>query len=273
MIIDFHTHIFPDPIAPGTIATLEQRAEVTANTDGKLSGLLSSMHDAGITYSVVLPVATKPTQFQHLNHFAAQVNEHPQLISFGGIHPDTPDISDKLMQLKELGFKGIKLHPDYQKVHINDPRNLELIRQAVDLDLIVVIHAGVDVGLPDEVHCPPAESLDLLNYIAQHATHPEQAKIVLAHMGGWMQWDKVEELLVGKMVYFDLAYCFDSMPIDTMLSIINNHGADRILFASDSPWGNQKQYVTQFNDLPLNPEEKEAILYKNAASLLGIPLD
>ena len=38
MIIDFHTHIFPDKIAAGTIKNLESKAGLTASTDGTVKG-------------------------------------------------------------------------------------------------------------------------------------------------------------------------------------------------------------------------------------------
>ena len=43
MIIDFHTHIFPDRIAPRTIAKLEKIGKTRAFTDGTQNGLLASM--------------------------------------------------------------------------------------------------------------------------------------------------------------------------------------------------------------------------------------
>ena len=48
MVIDFHTHIFPDKIAAKTIEHLAQVGGITAATDGTLSGLLSSMERCGV---------------------------------------------------------------------------------------------------------------------------------------------------------------------------------------------------------------------------------
>ena len=272
MIIDFHTHTFPDKIAERTIHKLEAAAGIHARVNGTLAGLKASMKQAGVDYSVILPVVTKPSQFDTINQCAAAMNGSDHIISFGGIHPDNTDIPDKLAYIRQLGLPGIKLHPDYQKVHINDERYLKLITAAVDLGLLVIIHAGIDVGLPEEVHCPPEEAVQMLCYVEEHAKDPASAKIILAHTGGWKQWDAVEELLVGKPVYFDLAYTFGFISESQLLRIIQNHGADRILFATDSPWNDQAEDIHVLQQLPLSQEEQAAILGENAARLLRLPL-
>lgn len=270
MIIDFHTHVFPEKIAAGTIEKLEAFAHIRAHSDGLLEGLKASMQNAGVDYSVVLPVVTKPSQFQTVNAYAASIHGREGIISFGGIHPADSNLKEELQHIKELGLPGIKLHPDYQGLHITDPRYLQLITCAVDLGLIVSIHAGIDIGLPQEVHCPPEEALHMLQYVEDHARKPESAIIILAHTGGYGQWDAVEELLVGKPVYFDLAYTFGHIDEQQLLRIIREHGADRILFATDSPWNSQREDIAALQRLGLTTEEQTAILGGNGRRLLHI---
>ena len=74
MIIDFHTHIFPDAMAAKTVAMLASRSGTVPSTDATADGLLASMEAAGTGISVVLPVMTKPTQFESVTRFAAEVN-------------------------------------------------------------------------------------------------------------------------------------------------------------------------------------------------------
>ena len=111
MIIDFHTHIYPDKIAEKTINTLMNSApDVKVYTKGTLGALLESMENAGIDKSVILPVATRKGQFDTINKFALSINNnYTNLISFGGIHPDDDEPEEKLKFLKENGFKGIKI--------------------------------------------------------------------------------------------------------------------------------------------------------------------
>ena len=74
MVIDFHTHVFPDAIAAKTIEMLEKRSGVKASTDGTLNDLVRSMEQNGVDVSVLLPVVTKPQQFESINKFAQFVN-------------------------------------------------------------------------------------------------------------------------------------------------------------------------------------------------------
>ena len=95
-------------------------------------------------------------------------------------------------------------------------------------------------------------------------------KLVLAHYGGFKMWEEAGELIAGKNVYLDTAYLFDFIEDDLFLQILKKHGADRVLFATDSPWSGQRQMVTAVQNSGLDAEEQEAVLGGNAAGLLGI---
>lgn len=264
MIIDFHTHIFPDKIAANSIAFLESESGVKATTDGTLNGLLASMDKSGVDLSVIMPVVTRPSQFETVNTFAKTVNEQyaGRLISFGGIHPDCEDYKAKLDFIKELGLPGIKLHPDYQRVMIDDVRYMNIIEYADELGLIILVHAGIDIGLPDPVHCPPDKARKVID-----ALKPE--KLVLAHLGGWKQWEEVYEYLAGENVYFDTAFSFDYMEQEMFLKIWEKHDKKKVLFATDSPWSNAVTDIKAVRELPLTSQEIEDILSNNAKNLLN----
>ena len=263
MIIDFHTHIFPEALAPRTIHALATRASISAYTDGTLRGLLDSMNMAGIDKSVILPVATKPSQFKTINEFAQIINNqhNDRLISFGGIHPDSEDYEGELRKLKSMGFDGIKLHPDYQGVMIDDPRMMRIIECADALDFIIVTHAGEDIGMPEPVHCPPERARRVIDSL-----HPK--RFVLAHYGAWNQWDEVYDCLAGEDVYFDTGFIFDYIDTDLFMKIYEKHAKDKILFATDSPWSDASRSVAAIQNLPISDQEKEDILGNNALKLL-----
>ena len=106
MVIDFHTHIFPDKIAAKTIESLKAIARINAASDGTLNGLLDSMQKFGVDQSIIMPVCTKAEQFDSINTFAKKVNDtyEGKLISFGGIHPDCENPKEKLKYIKSLGI-------------------------------------------------------------------------------------------------------------------------------------------------------------------------
>lgn len=265
MVIDFHTHIFPEEIAARTIAELEQRAKVKAGADGTRSGLLEAMEHTGVDLSVVMPVVTRPAQFDRVNNFAAGINADysDRLLSFGGIHPDCENYKEKLNKIKEMGIVGIKLHPDYQGVMIDDVRYMNIIEYADELGLIILTHAGMDIGLPEPVHCPPDRMRKVLDIL-------KPKKMVLGHYGGWNQWEEVYEYLAGEDVYLDTAFVFGYIEQDLFLRILKKHGAEKILFATDSPWSDAAQYIQTVKDLPLTTEQIDYILSNNARRLLNL---
>ena len=265
MIIDFHTHIFPDKIAGKTIERLEQLSSIKASTNGTLEGLLASMERTGVDLSVIMPVATKPSQMESINMYAKEVCEkYPgKLISFGGIHPDCEDYKKELKHIKELGLKGIKIHPDYQGVMIDDTRFMNIIDYASEIGLIILTHAGIDIGLPEKVHCPPDRMRKVIEKIK-----PE--KLIVAHYGGWKQWQEVYDYLAGENVYLDTAFTFDYIDKEMFLKILQKHSADKILFATDSPWSYALRDIESVKSMLSDESIKQKIFSENAKKLLEI---
>ena len=162
-----------------------------------------------------------------------------------------------------MSIKGIKLHPDYQGVYFNDIRYKRIVSYATELGLIISVHAGQDPLCPEDIHCTPQMAAELIEDVA-----PE--KLVLAHLGGNQQWDEVERYLVGKNVYLDTAVIFDYIEQEQFLRILRNHGSDKVLFATDSPWAGQKRFVDIMKEMPVTEKEREDVLGGNAAELLGL---
>lgn len=266
MIIDFHTHNFPDKIAERTIALLETHG-TKANTNGTLQGLKDSMKKADIDISVVLPVMTAAKQFDTVNKYAAETNGKDGIISFGGIHPDCNDPEEKLDHIKSLGLRGVKIHPDYQSAFINDERYIRIIKHAVKLDLYVVTHAGLDPAFPDVIRATPERILDMYEKVYE-GKEPQKANIILAHLGSLDETDKVIDMIAGKQLYLDTAVMLDRIPEEKTIELINKHGSDKILFATDSPWACQIKYVSLIKSLPIKTADKENIMYKNAKRML-----
>ena len=282
MIIDFHTHTFPDKIAAAAIEKLSKLSHTRPFSDGTAAGLSASAKAAGIDLSVILPVATNTKQVPSINGYAAKANETTDttgLFSFGCMHPDYPEWKEELSRIASLGLKGIKLHPVYQNVDFDDPRYLRILDRAGELGLIVITHAGLDIGYPGVERCTPEMVLNAVKQVGA-------VKLVLAHMGGWRQWGKVEELLVGQSVWIDTSfsagnitplddgyYSPDDLPMldeTDFLRMIRKFGTDRVLFGTDSPWSDQKASLDLIATLPLEKDERNAILGGNARRLLQL---
>ncbi len=269
MIIDFHTHIFPDKIADKTINYLMEKGGIPSFSNGKASDLTNKMNEAGVDVSVALPAMTSPSQFDSINRFAMEINERyrnecKRIISFAGIHPDCDDIENKMRFIKDSGFIGIKIHPDYQGTYINDEKYVRILECAKEYDLVVVTHAGVDCGfLGEPVKCTPTLVKELIKRVPY-------SKLILAHLGANEMTDEVINTLCGLDVYFDTAYVLRFTGEKDFKEIIKRHGEDRILFATDSPWSDIKKDVEIIKSFGLDKETENKIFYENAKRLLGI---
>ncbi|MDP4182187.1 MAG: amidohydrolase family protein [Bacillota bacterium] len=262
MIIDFHVHCFPDELAQRAVKSIAERANITPRADGTMNNIRASMKKAGIEYSVLLSIATKPTQTETINNWSASMNSG-DIIAFGSIHPDYKDWKNELKRIKELGLKGIKLHPDYQLFYIDEKRMYPIYESLFDLGLMLVFHAGRDISVPGPCHCTP-EMLMKLN------KDFKGSKIIAAHMGSFSYWDDVERYIVGTDIYIDTSYCLGVMNAEQAKRIILDHGYEKVLFASDSPWTDQMEEITNLKSLELGAEVENAILGLNALKLLGI---
>ena len=277
MIIDIHTHTFPEKIADIAVKKLSNSGHIPYFSNGTAAGLKASKQNAGIDYSVVLPVATNPLKLDSMNSVSIEQNGKEGLIYFGAMHPDAPDWQEQLERLYQNGIKGIKIHPVYQGVDIDDIRYLKILNKAAELGLIVLMHAGDDIGFPGEIRCSPKMIANALRQVGD-------IKIILAHMGGWKNWKEVAGNLANTSAMLDTAFALGKItPLDDTFSedflnllnesdfikLVQTFGSHRILFGTDSPWTDQKQSLDLIKNLPLADDEKNKILGKNAFELLG----
>ncbi|MCH5188657.1 MAG: amidohydrolase family protein [Oscillospiraceae bacterium] len=269
MIIDFHTHIFPDKIAARAVKVLEENLAKVQGTPeyavipATLDALRESMRSNHIDISVVLPIATTLTQSTSINNFAASINGTDGIISFGSLHPMQENWEQTLYDIKEKGLPGIKLHPEYQQFYIDSPESVRILKKCEELGLLVTLHAGKDVGYDPPVHCMPERLRRVLDIVSGE-------NIIAAHLGGWAVWDDVEKYLVGTPVYFDTAYTISDISREQLLRIFENHGYDKILFATDSPWEAQGDTVRYLSELGIGESNLNKIFSENAKKLLKL---
>lgn len=264
MVIDFHTHAFPDTLAQRAIASLVEACgrQYEPCSDGTLSGLISNMDKFGVDISVVQPVITKPSQLETLNRWAKDI-ESERIISFGAVHPDTDDYKRDIDFICSLGFKGLKFHPEYQHFTLDDDKMLKIYDYAIHKGLILLFHAGFDPAFPPPYHSNPKMFAEVYKKLGG-------GTIVAAHLGGQKQWDEVEEYICGTDIYIDTSMGFEYYSKEQFMRIVKSHGADKILFGSDSPWSKADYELECIRSLPLTDEERELILSGNARRLLGI---
>lgn len=265
MLIDFHTHAFPDALASRAMSSLGGRVDFAPTTDGTVSGLIKSMDEDGVDISVVCNIATNPRQNVKVNSFAVEtLKAHgDRLVPLGSIHPDYPAPAEEIEKLHSAGIKGLKLHPDYMGVMIDDAKFDEIFSLAAEYDMFVLIHAGFDAYSPNKIYAPPDAILNRLS-------RSPKTKLIAAHFGGNALYKEVSDKLIGKNLWIDTSmgtrYGLDKALAEKMLT---RHGSEMILFGSDCPWCSAKDTYGFVSSLALTDELKDNIFSWNAKKLLG----
>jgi predicted TIM-barrel fold metal-dependent hydrolase len=264
MIVDFHTHVFPEQLAARAIHQLSESINhiYMVVTDGTPNGLVQRMDEWGIDVSVVQPVLTNASQVHNINTWAQSICSD-RLVSFGAIDPHSKDYKEQLDFVAELGLKGLKFHPEYQNFLVDDKRMLRVYDYALSKGLILLFHAGFDPGYKPPFKSSPKQYANIIKRLPG-------GTIIAAHLGSHAMWDDVEEYLVGTEIFLDTSMGFEYYSPEQFTRIAKNHGADKILFATDSPWSHAKAEMEHLLALDLSKEEKALILGENAKRLLGL---
>ena len=257
-VIDAHCHIYPDRIAEKASENTGLFYNMPSRLDGKLSTLIEQGDRAGIDRFIVQSVATTPAQVSRINKFIAEAvgSDPTRLTGLGTLHPDSKDMKADVDEILSLGLKGVKLHPDIQRVAIDDERMLA-IYDLCDKRLPLLIHTGdhrYDFSNPNRM-MPILEKYPSLTVIG-------------AHFGGWSVWEEATEKLSGyKNFFVDCSSSLYAMTPEKAGDLIRAYGADRVLFGSDYPMWEIDGEVERFMKIDLSDSEREDILYNNAARL------
>lgn len=263
IIVDIHTHAFADELAPKAIPALLASAggHLTAHYDGTVRGLVAEMDRTGVDVSVIQPVATKPGQVEAINDWASRQGSE-RIVAFGAMHPDVSDPAREIDRMRSLGLRGFKLHPEHQSFMPHEPRMRAIYDAASDAGMIVLFHAGADVIHPTVSGTPES-------FAQVIAAHPRLTAI-LAHLGGFREWQGVARHIAGRDVWLDTAYTPGHLPDEEFVELVRAHGADRVLFGSDGPWTDAASEIAHLREVGFTASELDGILGGNAARLLAL---
>ena len=241
---------------------MARQGGITSYASGTLDGLKTSMQQADIELALLNPVATKPEQVVSINNWAISIDD-AAIISLGAMHPGFNGCREELKRIHQAGLKGIKLHPQYQNFRLDEPRLYRIYGLLVEFDMILSLHMGADEIMPPPYTGTPQKLAHVLDDFPG-------LKVIAAHMGGYNQWDAVEEYLIGREVLLETSFGLGFMPDHKFVQLVRAHGAERVLFGSDSPWRPQKADVCKLMELGLTQNEQDKIRRLNAVKLLQI---
>lgn len=264
-LIDFHVHAFPDKIAPNAVAALIRAVGPINHTNGTLADTIRMQRkELGSTRFVLYNIPTAPHQQRRANDFVLAANRggDGQIISFGSLHPHAQDALEELRRLIDAGLKGIKFHPEYQDFDIDDPAVYPLYEAIAEAGLVMTFHGGEDPAFRGRTHSSAKRTAKMVRDFAG-------AKIVVAHMGNTEDGTEPLEHLCGADCWLDTSMAAQFMPRHQFEAIVKAHGPDKIVFATDCPWGGKETYDAVAG-LPISQEDKEKIFWRNACGLLGL---
>lgn len=261
-IINAHCHIYPEVIAERAVQGIGDFYGIKLDLNGTTEDLIRDGSGSGVVHYLVHSVATKPYQVRTINSFiASEVEDHPGLFTgFGTLHPDSEDLKGDLKHIISLGLKGVKIHPDCQGFSLDEDKAIRLGQLVSDAGLPLLTHCGdfrFSRSNPDQFKVFLDKLPDL--------------KVIGAHLGGWSVWDEVSQKIAGKYdIYVDCCSCLRFMEPGKAVALIRKFGVDKVLWGTDYPaWGHAEE-LKLFDGLELTDEEREKILYTNAAKLLNI---
>jgi predicted TIM-barrel fold metal-dependent hydrolase len=256
MVIDGHCHVWPDKVASRALGS----APGERFGDGTRGSLIDVMAASGVDRAVSLGVAATPENVESANRFAGSLD--PQhFIGFGSVHAGL-SAEENVASLRRHGLRGAKVHPYFQRFALDDPRLWETF-DAMRGEFCVIAHVGA-AGDHDGSLCTP----EMVRKIVKQFPDLD---FIACHFGGYQQLDEAEPL-IGVPVYFDTAWppSLDTIPRARLRSLIERHGPERIIFASDWPMADPLHEREVIEDLGLDDDAVAAILGGNLARLLRL---
>ena len=261
LIIDAHTHIFPDKQAEAILQATAKMFNIKTYGRATAADLLARMDKNGIAYSVIHMVAPVPSIVKDTNTWLISLKED-RFIKFGTLHPLLKNFTDEIKRLKDGGVRGIKFQPDVQQFNPDDrevayPVYESLARHAMK----VMFHVG---GEP----LPSPENRSKPGMIYSIARDFPELKIIGAHLGGLNMWEQAYELLAGMPnIYMESSLSYAFIKPEMAMKIIKKHSHEKIFFGTDYPFGEIEKSLEAARSVPfLSAAEKEDILGKNARS-------
>lgn len=267
MIFANHAHIFPEQLRPeGTVDSLKKfMDECGIDKCVAFAPFADRFSDAGIDEN-------------HNVWLANQIKGCSDIVGFGTVDFDAPDLGGQVEQIADLGFKGIKLHPPYQEFVIDGAPAFEVYEKAQELGLFLSFHSGMHwhrlrdnlVLLFDEVAWNFPKLRFSMEHIGGYHFFTDALAVMCNNSRGGTQprvfagWTSVDNSNgAGAWALSD----------EQLKTVILQTGEDRSIFGVDFPYNNAesiKRDIARIKNMDLSEECKEKILGKTLEKILSV---
>lgn len=260
-VVDAHVHVYPEKIALRAAESVGDFYQYPMFKEGSIPAMLAAVEGSPITHHIIYSVATKPSNVESINDFiAAECKKHPNFVGFMAMHQDYPNPEDEIERAIGLGLRGMKLHPDTQKVNMDDDR-------------LMRIYELIEGRMPLVMHCGDYRT---------DFSHPRRMKRILhefpnlvvdaAHFGGWSVFDLAVEYLENENCFLDMSSSQKFLGHRRTRELCEIYGADRILFGSDFPMWDPSEEFEMFESLDFSKADFEKMTWHNAERFVGMDI-
>ncbi len=260
-VVDAHVHVYPEKIALRAAESVGDFYQYPMFKEGSVPAMLAAVEGSPITHHIIYSVATKPSNVESINDFiAAECKKHPNFVGFMAMHQDYPNPEDEIERAIGLGLRGMKLHPDTQKVNMDDDR-------------LMRIYELIEGRMPLVMHCGDYRT---------DFSHPRRMKRILhefpnlvvdaAHFGGWSVFDLAVEYLENENCFLDMSSSQKFLGRRRTRELCEIYGADRILFGSDFPMWDPSEEFEMFESLDFPKADFEKMTWHNAERFIGMDI-
>ncbi|MDE1851730.1 MAG: amidohydrolase family protein [Candidatus Micrarchaeota archaeon] len=237
MIADIHTHIGEDKDHTGQ--SVEQ--------------LKRNMKKEGISKAVIFPF-NEPTKDLMKASFDLLKHKDRTIFPFLRFSPKRHKPEAVRKALRENEFSGVKLHPFSQNFNPSNRRYFPFYRAIEDEGVPLLFHTLGDLDRTNPYN------------VARLGKQFKDLTFILAHFAGFSGRAIAE---VGKRdnMYVETSVISTPRVIELVTERI---GADKIIFGSDSPYSDQMLEILTVKRAKISKKDKDKILYRNFAKVLGI---
>ncbi len=276
--IDIHVHV---PIPAGHPAALEKEQLAGYFKSGPMPRSPEEMYEVykaldifGVVFEIDAETATG-VPYVGNDYVAGVVQTYPdQFIGFASVDPwkGAMALHELERSVRELGLRGLKLHPTTQAFFPNDPRFYPLWAKCIELGIPVLFHSGqtgVGSGMPGGggFKLKYAQPIPAIDDVA--ADFPGLT-IIMAHPAVPWQEEQLAVALHEGNVYIDLSGWSPKYFRPVLLQYATTLLQDKVLFGSDYPALQPDRWLRDFEALEVKAEVRQKILIENARKLLKL---
>jgi uncharacterized protein len=205
---------------------------------------------------------------------AEAVAKHPDVfIGFASVDPLKGEAAVRELEraVRELGLRGVKLHPGLQDFTPNERQFGPLYAKCVELGIPAIFHTG-HTGIGAGVRAGGGVRLGRCRpiHLDDVAVDFPDLTIIMAHPAWPWHEEQISVALHKPNVYIDLSGWSPKYFPPAVIQYANTLLQERVLFGSDYPVISPERWLRDFEAAPFKDEVRPKILVENARRLLGV---